>query len=338
MARTNRSHKARIRGRGGRKPPPGVWTLLAHLLPFAVPALLVDGLFCYEVMDNYWRYGRLHASPVTLGLGLTLSVTALSVPVFWLQARRAARPRSPQRRQTPKVSIGLARESEEREMSVRRTLRPLLRPLLRLTQNAVEKPFDYLLRIDTLRLLGMDTSANRFADGTHYQPVSYLLLPRLLRPLHLNAEDVVFDIGAGAGRLVCWLARMRVRSVTGVEFVPELAQLARQNIAHLRGRSAQARILQADATTVDYAGGTVFCFYFPFGGESLRKTLDMIHRSAKADEAVRLAFIDHRPAHETVLAACPWLHCYHRSGHPIRRWDRTTYATYWTSGPVVPKA
>lgn len=88
MARTSRSRRQRERGRGGRKPPPGVRTLLAYLLPFAALAVLADWIVCHEMLSHHRKYGHTYVPGIGMAMALSLTGAAISVPFFWLQARK----------------------------------------------------------------------------------------------------------------------------------------------------------------------------------------------------------------------------------------------------------
>ncbi len=90
MARRSPSHRRRERGRGGRKPPPGVGNLLAYLLPFAALAVLSDWMVCYEMLSHYRKYGHTYLPGIGMAMALSLTIAAISVPFFWVQARRRA--------------------------------------------------------------------------------------------------------------------------------------------------------------------------------------------------------------------------------------------------------
>src|SRR5712691_8267724 len=57
---------------------------------------------------------------------------------------------------------------------------------------------------------------------------------RLLRRLPSGHTQVFLDMGCGSGRMICAAARRHYQKVIGIEQSPELAKLARENIARLR--------------------------------------------------------------------------------------------------------
>lgn len=88
MARKRRSHNWRECGRGGRKPPPGVGNLLAWLLPFAAISGLADWMVTAQIMQHYRKYGHVCFPGIGTAAALSFTITTISVPFLWLQARR----------------------------------------------------------------------------------------------------------------------------------------------------------------------------------------------------------------------------------------------------------
>lgn len=163
-----------------------------------------------------------------------------------------------------------------------------------------------------------------FSDSRWYEAMDYRQLDRFLKPLGLTTGDVVYDIGCGMGRIVCAAALRDVRESVGVELDPALADDARKNAETLKGRRAAIRIITADATKVDYADGTVFILFNPFGAQTMAATLERIRQSLAArPRAIRIAYFN--PACEEVYTGSGWLEC---TGRDKSVWFRNT-ASYW---------
>ena len=173
----------------------------------------------------------------------------------------------------------------------------------------------------------------RYEDSVGYQPLDYSLLARFLRPLRLGAEDVVFDIGCGSGRVLCVVARRAVRSVVGVEFDQDLAERAVANAKACRGIRAPVRVDVADAAMASYDGGTVYIMFNPFGAQTMRATLERIHESIEREpRRVRIAYFN--PVEEVIFRECGWLR------HTGRRHSIffKTRASYWESAEPVSRS
>ncbi len=64
--------------------------------------------------------------------------------------------------------------------------------------------------------------------------------------VHTEPADRIIELGSGCGVIPLWLSRRRkFTSILGVEIQPELARLARQNVA-LNGEEGRIRILEGD--------------------------------------------------------------------------------------------
>jgi precorrin-6B methylase 2 len=161
------------------------------------------------------------------------------------------------------------------------------------------------------RTLGIETmgprqspAAIRELRNKPYEPLPYEGLRRTTALLDLQPDDVVYDLGCGKGRIVCWFAREPIAKSAGVEYDAELAEVARANAASLKGARAQIEILTADAAAVDYSDATVIYLYNSFGPEVLRPVLQNLSDSLAArPRRLRLAYAS--PTHVEEFKAFP---------------------------------
>ncbi len=145
-------------------------------------------------------------------------------------------------------------------------------------------------------------------DSFWYESKSYYLNWLYLRPLRLKRDDVVFDIGCGAGRLLFVAAIQRVKECIGIELSAKLSQLATDNASKLRLPHAPIHIYQADATQADYSSGSVFLFCNPFGAKTLEMVLDQIRRSLVSNpREIRMIYIHPEADHREYFSTCDWL-------------------------------
>jgi hypothetical protein len=92
------------------------------------------------------------------------------------------------------------------------------------------------------------------------------------------------DYGCGKGRVVVMGVEAGFRTVIGVEFHPELARLASENLRNYRDRRGVASVHQGDATAFPIPPGpVVFFLYNPFTGPVLEAVADNIRRSFAED-------------------------------------------------------
>jgi SAM-dependent methyltransferase len=170
-----------------------------------------------------------------------------------------------------------------------------------------------------------DNLASRFGDPIRYVATDYGLIRKCLAPLDVRHDDVVFDVGCGMGRVLCYAARWPVRRCIGIELNTELAAIAVANAATVRHRKAEIEIRQQDAAEADYSEGTIFWLYHPFGEQTLRAVLDRIYASLeRAPRSVRIFYA--RPVHEHLFQSRPWLVRERQVKSPLHP---STPVSYW---------
>ena len=106
-----------------------------------------------------------------------------------------------------------------------------------------------------------------------YLPTPPDVVDAMLAFAQVTAEDVVYDLGSGDGRIVIAAARRyRARGV-GVEIDPKLVAVARENVASAGVRDL-VTILEADVFLTDLSRATVVTLYLlPEVNERLRPKL-----------------------------------------------------------------
>jgi SAM-dependent methyltransferase len=204
---------------------------------------------------------------------------------------------------SPQLSIAASArrwwsEAAEREGNFRATWR-LLAALLdfvrdstpaRRRQRYGDIEFDWEHRVDT-------TSAalgwrNRLLGTFHspYQPTEAPLfremLDLLLKLTACDFRDFIFvDLGSGKGRTLLMASDYPFRQVIGVELLPELHQVAEENIGRYRNKSQQCfaiRSICSDATNFAFpAEPTVLYLFNPFSEEGLRRTITKLEESLR---------------------------------------------------------
>lgn len=200
------------------------------------------------------------------------------------------------------------------------------RPTQRRLRQAYSRRVDRYLGVDTVEeetadLAGYHAPEKRFA----VRPFGWTSCWRVLDRLRPSGSDIFLDIGCGAGRMVCAAARAGYRSVIGVEITPEMAAIARRNVAVLRGPHAPCAIVEADASqyTIPDDVSAVF-LYNPFGGALLDKVISNIVASVqRVPRRVVVAYanpIEHeRVAFDHGLRSTRRMHLAWRPGADWRR-------------------
>jgi SAM-dependent methyltransferase len=86
------------------------------------------------------------------------------------------------------------------------------------------------------------------------------LVVKMLETAKVTANDLVYDLGAGDGKIAIQAARQFGARTVGVEFNPDMANLARQN-AQRAGVSDKVTIVTGDIFQEDFSNATVVTLY-----------------------------------------------------------------------------
>jgi hypothetical protein len=86
------------------------------------------------------------------------------------------------------------------------------------------------------------------------------LVVKMLETAKVNANDLVYDLGAGDGKIPIQAARQFGARAVGIEFNPDMANLARQN-AQRANVSDKVTIVTGDIFEEDFSNATVVTLY-----------------------------------------------------------------------------
>jgi SAM-dependent methyltransferase len=104
-------------------------------------------------------------------------------------------------------------------------------------------------------------------------PTPEAMVTRMLEAAKTTRDDVVYDLGAGDGRIPIAAARQFGASAVGIEYDGSLAALARRN-AERAGVSDRVTIIQGDIFAEDFSKATVVTLYLlPDLNQQLRARL-----------------------------------------------------------------
>ena len=163
--------------------------------------------------------------------------------------------------------------------AVTKLRRHLVRFLYRCSERVYEWRFGIATRTEVqLRDFGINDPAAFAHVATSYRRFFQLMKLLPIRP----GEDVFLDFGAGMGRAVVLAATYPFRKVIGVELVPELANIARENVRRIRPRLTcpEVEIHNTDARNFEIPPEvSVIYFWNPFGEEILASVFENIIRS-----------------------------------------------------------
>ena len=169
--------------------------------------------------------------------------------------------------------------------------RSLKKRILRTIHNTRCKTWDLVHGVDTCGFIPLTTfqfeSQNKTA-GLEYQSHHPRIIRDALRAAALDFERFTFvDYGCGKGRALLVASEFPFRRIIGLEFVPELAEIARRNIKTYRGLNQQCReieVITGDAT--DYPlppEPELLYFYSPFSTPVMNKVFEAIETSLERD-------------------------------------------------------
>ena len=104
-------------------------------------------------------------------------------------------------------------------------------------------------------------------------PTSNELLTIMLQTAKVNSNDLVYDLGSGDGRIAIAAAKEFGARSVGIEFNPEMAQLAQRN-ADRSGVGDRVKIINGDIFKEDFSKATVVTMYLlPDLNIALRPTI-----------------------------------------------------------------
>lgn len=165
---------------------------------------------------------------------------------------------------------------------------PLLRPLRQAVWRWRDRAYDRRHGTDTsgeIRFEALQIDSANKIHGFWYRATPKPVFDGLMKTVDADLRDYSFvDFGCGKGRVLLFAAELPFRQVIGVEFAPELAEIARANAARRFGPDQdRIRVLTQDvADFVIPPGPCVLFFYTPFLIEVTEMVARMIEREVKA--------------------------------------------------------
>jgi hypothetical protein len=148
-------------------------------------------------------------------------------------------------------------------------------------------------------------------EGVHYQPISQPLFHRMLRAVDIRPGTYTFvDLGAGKGRALLMAAEYPFTRFVGIDFSPELHEIAERNVARYKARTGSTQSFDLrveDATSFEFPPEPIALYLFnPFGERVLRHVLDRLSASLREVPRDVLVFYGY-PLHRRVFEGAPFL-------------------------------
>jgi len=168
-------------------------------------------------------------------------------------------------------------------------LRRWLSPFFKAIGNARCRAWDLKHGVDTcgeIPLLDLKFESEHKTPGLEYQSHHPELIRAAIGSLGVRYEDFSFvDYGCGKGRVLLVAAEFPFRKIIGLEFAPQLAERARENLKTYRAKNLKCtdmQVVTADATEYELAAEPqVLYFYSPFAPDVLNQVIDKVEASVK---------------------------------------------------------
>lgn len=106
-----------------------------------------------------------------------------------------------------------------------------------------------------------------------YEPTPQPMVDRMLALAGVSADDLLYDLGCGDGRIVITAAKIHGAHGVGIDIDPQRIQEAQEN-AQAAGIADKVRFQVGDLFTADFSSATVVTlFLWPHINRKLRPTL-----------------------------------------------------------------
>ena len=140
-------------------------------------------------------------------------------------------------------------------------------------------------------LEGLDESGAE--RGQMYQPTGVLPFRKICKKVGVIEDSVFLDFGSGKGRTLVLAAESGAKVSIGVEFSPELCEVAESNLETYKANTSvncEFELVCADAREYKYRGDeTVFYLFYPFDATVMKAVLENLEKELKRNR--REAFV-----------------------------------------------
>jgi len=141
-----------------------------------------------------------------------------------------------------------------------------------------------------------------------YQPTEPALFHAMMQNLPMDLTRFTFiDLGSGKGRTLLMASDYPFRRILGVELLPQLNDIAQQNIEKYRSPGQKCFVLEArcgDAREFEFpAEPTVLYLFNPFTEAGLAKLMERLDMSLQGQPRT-VYLLYHNPLLEHVLRSC----------------------------------
>jgi SAM-dependent methyltransferase len=192
--------------------------------------------------------------------------------------------------------------------------RPWLYPILKSINNFRCRMWDVMHAVDTcgeVPLASLDFQSPNKGNGLQYASHHPLVTRPALAALDIDHRNYTFiDFGCGKGRVLLLASEFPYRRIVGLEFAPQLARTAQQNLQTYRTKTMKCHDISVICTDVaDYrlpSEPEVLYFYNPFAPEVMQRVAQEITQSLqRSPRDVRLVLTGPLPSRDRTFHAFP---------------------------------
>jgi SAM-dependent methyltransferase len=168
-------------------------------------------------------------------------------------------------------------------------------------------------------LSDLEIRSPNWIEGTDYTPIEPERFRLVVNALPIVFENFAFiDFGSGKGRALLLASEFPFNRIIGLEFSPELHQVAEENIRRYPAELQKCRDIQS--CNVDFvefllpSDPLVLFFFNPCHVRVLSEVVSRLSRSLRANpRPLYLAYVAPWPEHEELLRTAGFLKEIHRS-------------------------
>jgi len=161
------------------------------------------------------------------------------------------------------------------------------RRMARRLKEQQDREFDDRYNVDTGEIIQLNKlliPGSTWEYGTPYWAVEPEVFTRLVGELAIPHRDfTLIDFGSGKGRALLLASELPFKKVVGVEFSPELHEIAQRNVRTFRSERQQCREIELVCTdALEYPlpdGPGVYYFFNPFVKEIMEGMVARIEQS-----------------------------------------------------------
>jgi hypothetical protein len=138
-----------------------------------------------------------------------------------------------------------------------------------------------------------------------YQATEPALFQEMMAALRVDFADFLFiDLGSGKGRTLLMASEYPFRKIIGVELLPELNQIAQENIRKYSSGDQKCQVLESicgDACEFQFPAEPIVLYLFnPVSESGLGRVIGNLERSLMASPR-KVVVLYHNPEHEEIL-------------------------------------